>query len=301
MATRCGWASRQTITPLLPSGVSHGVPWGLSIVVGEGAPELRVFLEAQSDPPSAATYARAARDVTEFAAARAGATLERLHVIEPWLVSPDGSPLRTWHGVAFAPSKAPAFRVYRCLAGAARCDAAFCALARLGFEAALARVRDSLRAEDRVTIVSLDLLRGADARAKLYVLMPNASADELGLLYERAEDARRGDALLFARAMLGGVERPIWWLVCFAFTAASRDRPTSAALHFGVPRHVPDDAIAHTRLLALFTKLGLDGAAYERCRAALGPGHGLHHFVSFQRLRGRPRVTVYFMPEAARP
>lgn len=126
-----------------------------------------------------------------------------------------------------------------------------------------------LRERDLVTMVSMDLTRAE--RVKSYVLMPEISADELG-----------ADAPRFGRAMLGDA-RPIWWLAAIG--------PTTA-LHFGVPRHVDEPTATH-RIRELLRSLELPTEPWERAR-------GAHHFVSFQRRAGEPRVTTYFMPEVAR-
>ena len=77
LADRCGWGARPTTAPLLPSGISHGVPWGLSLAIERGGIELRLFVEAQADPPSQHSYWDAAANVTELAAEH-GADLGRL-------------------------------------------------------------------------------------------------------------------------------------------------------------------------------------------------------------------------------
>ncbi|HEY0253180.1 MAG TPA: hypothetical protein VGC41_16715 [Kofleriaceae bacterium] len=58
---RSGWADRPITAPLLPSGVRHGVPWALSISMTGDELDLRVWLEAQCDPPSPAGYLAAAK------------------------------------------------------------------------------------------------------------------------------------------------------------------------------------------------------------------------------------------------
>ena len=59
----CGWGRRDTNAPLLPSGVRHGVPYGISFVLGAGAPEVRVFVEPQAEPASLAAYREASARV----------------------------------------------------------------------------------------------------------------------------------------------------------------------------------------------------------------------------------------------
>ncbi len=275
LAKRCGWGTRSTTAPLLPSGVSHGVPWGLSIALEPSTVELRLFLEAQHDPASPETYRQAASDVSAFAAAR-GAQLDRLHRLI------DGAPAscRLWHAVTLAPGP-PRWHAYLCVPPDR--DVARAALHRVG--AGMPRLRD----RDRISIVSLDL--AAAMRVKAYVLMPDASLSDLAAIHDDASGAVAGDAQRFGIAMLGD-DRPIWWLAAAGFAGPSS---SSCALHLGVPRHL-DEAMATTRLRHFLRELSLPEQPWERARAALGA----HHFITFQRRAGAPRVTAYFLPEVRR-
>ncbi len=253
LASHCGWGARDTTSPLLPSGVTHSVPWGLSLAIERSTIELRLFVEAQTDPPSQLGYWQAAANVTAFAAAR-GAHLGRL---ERML---DGvPPLRLWHAVALSPT--PRWHAYLCTPDRATAAGA---LARVGVDL------PPLRPQDRITITSLDLT--TEMRVKAYVLMPDATLDELAV---HGPDARR-----FGEAMLG-TERPIWWLAAVS--------NTGTALHFGVPRHVDEPTATH-RIRELLRSFELPTEPWERAR-------GPHHFVSLQRRNGEPRVTVYFVPQ----
>lgn len=276
-AMRGGWGPRAVTAPRLPSGLSHGVPWGVSLAIGE--PELRVFLEAQADPADRASYLRAAAALTELAV-ETGARAERLTAI-----SGEVEPLRIWHAVRCRTGATPRWHAYVCIDRARPGDAAR-ALRAAGVEVELA-----LGPRDRISIVSLDLAPAP--RVKAYVLMPDASLDEVAALAERAAEAAPGDAHRFGRAMLGDPARRIWWLVALGFSPGDR-APRTAALHFGVPRHL-DEATCAARVRELLAALDLPAAAWERARATLGG----HHFVTFQRTGGAPRVTAYFLPEAA--
>lgn len=273
LAIRCGWGARPVSAPLLPSGVSHGVPWGLSLAIEPAALELRLFVEAQHDPPSPAGYLAAAAEVTAFARAR-GADDSRLDAMLA------ARPHRVWHAVALTP--VPRWHAYLCVPDRA---AATEALARAGVPAL-----PPVRPADRITMVSLDLTTAP--RVKAYVLLPDASLAELAALHDRAAAAHPGDAERFATAMLGDPARRIWWLAALASTG---DGPATCALHFGVPRHV-DEPTATARIGALLEALALPVAPWARACAALGG----HHFVTLQRRAGAPRVTIYFVPEVAR-
>ncbi|MEO8700594.1 MAG: hypothetical protein ABI867_11150 [Kofleriaceae bacterium] len=236
LASACGWGDRGALPP---TTISHGVPWGLSLV--PGSLERRVFVEG--DGPA----------VTRFAADH-GAVLDRLVTLPA---------LPLWHAVRFD-DRGPRWHVYLRIPPAGD---AVAVLARLGVTA------PALRPRDRITLVSLDLTR--EPRIKAYVLMPDAAIAELP-----------ADTQGFARAMLGD-DRRIWWLVAHGLGA----QPTTA-LHFGVARHV-DEATVRARIAALLATLELDATAWQRVTED-------HHFVSFQHVAGRPRVTTYFIPRVAR-
>jgi hypothetical protein len=142
----------------------------------------------------------------------------------------------------------------------------------------------ALRPGDRISMVSLDLT--AAMRVKAYVLAPEMSLDELEALHATTSGSITGDARRFGNSMLGE-DRRIWWLAALGWTGDAR--PATCALHFGVPRHV-DEATATTRIRTLLAAHELPLAAWERARTA-------HHFVTFQRRAGAPRVTTYFLPE----
>lgn len=234
LATRAGWGARPTHAPLLPSGISHGVPWELSRVAGSR--ELRVFVEAQADPPGPAAYWRAADAVTALAAAH-GADTSRLRAWTDGLPTTLPRPARIWHALALPADGPIRWHAY------ITCDGANM-LRRAGLAA------PPLRVDDRITIVSLDLT--ADPRVKAYVLMPHATPDDLTI--------HAPDGPMFARAMLGD-DRPAWWLVAIGLGAAP-----ATAFHFPA-RHVGAET-ARTRARRFIPDLGdeddLHYVSYQR-------------------------------------
>jgi hypothetical protein len=215
LAVRAGWGARSVHAPLLPSGISHGVPWELSCVAG--SQELRVFVEAQSDPPSPLGYWQAADAVTDFAASH-GADVARLRAWSEDLPTTLPRPARIWHAIALPPAGPLRWHAY------ITCDD-------------VVRRADlrppPLRSDDRITIVSLDL--APRPRVKAYVLMPHATPDDLAV---HSPDGPR-----FADAMLGGAPAP-WWLVAVGLGAD----PTTA-LHFPARHLDPETVRARTRVL----------------------------------------------------
>lgn len=281
LAHECGWGPRATTAPLLPSGIRHGAPWGLSFVLGAGAPEVRMLVEAQAEPATAASYWSAVRRVNAWIATQPGADLSRARAIEAAFTPSATSRFRGWHAVAFRPNQAPRYRVYWCAENdRARVDAA---LATLGLSGARAAIDD--RADDELTIVSLDL--HAHARTKVYRLRPHARARDA------VSTADRDDADRFAQRMLGDADRAIGWLTCFALDAT---RAPTCALHLSLERHVAAADVA-PRVVALCEALAIDARPYRAALATLQPRH---HFVSWQRVDGAPRLTIYFLPDVAR-
>lgn len=281
LARVCGWGDRTTTSPLLPSGIRHGAPWGLSMVLGAGAPELRMLVEAQAEPASAASYWRAVGEVNAWIARQPGATMDRLASIAERFVPTERARFRGWHAVAFRPNAAPRYRVYLC---AENDDARLTSvLATLGLPDGLAAI--PRRAGDELTIVSLDLHTAG--RTKVYRLRPTATAED-------AVDASlRSDARMFATIMLGAPEVSIGWLTCFALRPGAAPQ---SALHLSLERHVAAPDVT-ARLTTLLRALAIDPAPYHAAVAALRPRH---HFVSLQRHEGAPRVTIYFLPDVTR-
>jgi hypothetical protein len=278
----CGWGSRDAHAPLLPSGISHGVPWGLSLAIEQHAIEPRLFIEPQADPSSPAAYWHAGLAVTRFAAQH-GADTQRLDAILDGIEASNLTPFRLWHAVAL--TAPPRWHAYLCI------PPDLPEVAREALRRAGVTELPPLHARDRISIVSLDLTIAM--RVKAYVLMPDASLDDLATLHDRASGAIAGDAQRFGRALLGD-DRRIWWLAALGFTESNAP-PTSCAIHLGVPRHL-DETTATRRIRTLLDEHALPANEWERARAALGA----HHFVSLQRRDDEPRVTTYFLPSAAR-
>ncbi len=262
------------------------------MVLGAGAPELRLLVEAQADPPSAAAYWQAGRAVSRFVGALPGAQLERLSAVEELFVPTEGARFRSWHAVAFRPGVPPRARVYLCAnpdgsddleRSEARLQRA---LDRLGLHDALAAI--DRRPGDLLTILSLDL--DAAGRTKIYRLRPACRA------VEAVPRAAADDANLLARCMLGDEAAQLGWLTCWSFVDRGAGAAPSTALHLSIYRHLGEREVV-ARVEALCAALRIDATAYRQVVATLAPRH---HFVSLQRQDGAPRVTVYLLPEAAR-
>jgi hypothetical protein len=178
VVARSGWGTRPITAPLLPSGVRHGVPWSLSIAIAGTDTQVRVWLEAQADPPSAESYLAAAR-------AMLGGS--------PWIATPQ----RLWHQLVFARGRAPAVQTYACVPD--RPELAWAALGDGGHA-----LRAALPARARVTMLAHDR-----ERVKLYVLVPDARSVELRVLPGITDET-----LAFAR-LVHPSDTPIGWLLAY--------------------------------------------------------------------------------------
>ncbi len=211
VVARTGWSARPITAPLLPSGVRHGVPWGLSLAVS-ATTELRVWLEAQADPPSEASYRAAGEALLEG-------------FVDLGAMRALGTPQRWWHALQFSRERPPAFHAYACIPD--RPQLAWDVLARRGHTV------PRLPANAFPTILSTDLPAG---RLKLYILVPDATPADVPLV---AAEARAFATLLHPRAT------KIGWLVCYGFIPGKAE-PHSVALHYAA--HVHGDAELRARL-----------------------------------------------------
>ena len=179
IVARSGWADRPITAPLLPSGVRHGVPWSLSVSFG-AVTSVRVWLEAQADPPSAGAYLAAAHAMLGDS---------------PWIATPQ----RLWHQLVFTRGRAPSVQTYACIPD--RPELAWTALG-----ARADHVRAALPARARVTMLAHDR-----ERVKLYVLVPDAQIAKLpGLAAETRAFAQ----------LVHPSDAPIGWLLAYTLAPA---------------------------------------------------------------------------------
>jgi len=261
----CAWVGGRR----LPTGFGHGWPWEISVVCGDGAPELRVLVEAQAEEDDPRAYWDVGERMSAWIEARGG-SLARLREVAELFV-PDGrAPFRVWHAMSWGTEVR--WRIYLS--------------ARAGPEPRR-RVREAMRRLDRShayesiashepTIVSLDLHE--EGRVKVYTLHREATWPELGALWD--DPAAEHFVKRFGEGR--------WWLV--GHTLGERD-VTRTALHFGVGREL-GDAEAGRRILEVARALGIDPAPYLALRAV----QPRHHFVSLQRWSRGLRMTTYAHP-----
>jgi hypothetical protein len=291
MVELCGWGTR---TEPLPSGISHGLPWGFSLAMSGDAsepPQLRWLVEPQDEDGSAEAYWRAGMRVAAWIAEQPGASIERLRIVEDLFVPDDDAPFRIWFGAAPASSLFKVYLPLRARGGGTGAGERLAeAMRRLGCRTPVGVVGEP-------TILSLDLCEGG--RVKVYELRVT---DELpGELAPFAElVGRRRIGWLIAHVVN---QRPIREMNVHFSNSEARDSGAGAGAGAGAgtgadsdPDPVPD-SVPVTATAAHLSVLR-HPVPHERIEAFAQravPRLPLH-FVSFQLRDGAPTTTVYFLP-----
>lgn len=288
-------------------------PFEYSLAFDPDGVDLRLLLEAQGTPPSAAGNLEAALALNRRLAERYGADLTRFEAIsELFLEQSTAEPFALWHAIALAPDGELDFKLY--LNPQARGRALSFplvqeALLRLGFsEHTLECVKRAMprRGVDKLGYLSLDMSKEASARVKVYVSHPRVTADELDNIFEVCPQHRKGDAIEFCHAMTGRggtyANKPL--MSCLSFVAGS-DAPNAITLHLPIAHYAPNDEEVRDRFAAFLRKQCLDHAGYEAAlmaisRRPLVRGPGIQSYASFRREGGSLRLTGYFSPELFR-
>jgi DMATS type aromatic prenyltransferase len=311
------WGDRQVgEAPRWPSGIgADHSPFELSVTFGQGEPKLRLLVEAQADQPTAAAQWEAGRALTGRLAQSYGLSLERLSRIEELFapVAP-GARFGLWHAASLQRGEAPTFQIYLNPAARGRGGAAALveeALERLGFRRAFLTLAEitGLRGHmlDEITYFSLDLTGDRSTRVKVYLRHHHATITEVERALSTARGHRPGDGVALFRALSGGApitERlPAQTTSCLSFVDPDEARPATATLC--LPPCAPDDRVVSEGARALLSQLELPVAPYEAALTAfqarpLEAGVGMQRYISLQRRKDRPRVTVYLAPELYR-
>jgi hypothetical protein len=296
------------------SGLSDDCsPYEWSFVVRNGQPDVRLLIEAQADPPSAASYWSAAMSLTEWLRDAMGAETSRLDTIRDLFAPSDPDVyFACWHGLEFPAHGPPRAKIYLNPAaqGIDR-SGEVCAEAceRLGFGPAWDLTYPCL---DRAPLshLSLDLTASSSARLKIYLRVRDAETAEA--LYVLGARSQVGDATTMIKTLTGDGQLRWPAYVVFHFTEPAQDRPVRSVLNIHVPSACGDDMVASERIRALLRQCDLDPGPYACAIEALAtvqyvgdspfrpPGRGrlagqrgLHSYVSFQRAADGPRLTVY--------
>jgi DMATS type aromatic prenyltransferase len=293
------------LPPRWSSVTDDCTPYEFSVVFNRGQPNVRVVVEAQRDPASPQTYWSAAKALNDWLRHSHQIDFAKLELIEDLFVPTD--PSAYWamcHGVDFRRDGPPLFKLYLnpLAQGASRADDIVCeALSRLGLSGTWPSLMAIRAKNGQFTHFSLDLSSAPGARIKVYIRRRNATLDELDACLAIATRVRQRDWSSFCKTFARVEDtlslRPIF--VAYHATVESPDRLQNAVLHMPAFPYAQNDGVAYDRIRRLLVGCGLPTHTYRRCVEALADGplgsqQGLHSFVSFQRRRQYPQITVYF-------
>ncbi|QAT84337.1 hypothetical protein EJ065_2765 [Corallococcus coralloides] len=290
--------------PRFSAVADDGSPYEFSLAFTPGRAELRVLVEAQSEPATAAGYWAAGRALTDSLARtwrKERAPLDG--VLDLFVPRGPRNFCALWHGLRFTPGRDPDVRLYldpHARGPGSAPEVVAEVLERLGLKASRPEV-DAVLAGGRLGLGLLALDLGAPSRVKLYFSAPGLTADEVEATVAHAVDAVPGEAREFFRRVLGtdGPHAGPPLRVCFTLDAATGGRLSRPVTDLTVG--TLDDSTVTARTREVLRGHGLDVAAYERCLQVMAPApeapaQGLHPVLSFQRDRGEPRVTAYLAP-----
>lgn len=288
-------------------------PFELSVSVGGRRSEVRFLLEAQGDAPTLRAQQDAARELTRRLQAEFGADLRRFEKVEDLFMPEDPKGIfAMWHAVSFGSDQRLDVKAYLNLQARGRALApalAEDALLRLGVKRAwpmLSRIAAARGFDaDELIYFSLDLSARADARVKVYLRHHNATAADLEAAMSLCPSYEPGQVTEMCRA-LGGGDGPFSTracVTCFSYVEGDLERPSEATFYFPITGYVTDDREATARISAYLTGLGVSPEEYQAAAEAcavrpLEDGVGMQSYVSMRKDHGKPRLTVYFSPEA---
>lgn len=303
------WADRTIDQPPVKSDITDdSSPYEFSVAFDNGAPDLRLLVEAQASEGGLLDSWNAAWRLSEQLEQNFGASLASARRVAS-LFEPTvrGLTFSLWHAASFR-SKQPAFRVYfnpQAQGASQAMPNVLAAFETLGMPGAAAWMkRQFAYGEHKPLYFSVDLSNGPTARCKVYLAHPGANADHIESLIGRHGDHRPGDLGAFCRSMTGSdgdwTQRPP--LTCFAFRGGS-DVPYTVTLHVPIRCYAPNDAVALERISAELTSE--QATAYQRAVRSLAhrpldSATGIQTYASVRREGGRRRMTIYLSPEAYR-
>ena len=275
-------------------------PFEISLATSRAGHEVRVLVEAQSDPASPERYWDAGCRLSRWLAAELGLDLRRFDAVAD-LFGPASHEAfwAMWHGVDLGDE--PVVKVYLNprLGGRAPDAVVHEVLSRLGFGSAWAAVEAAAAGGATPSHVSLDL-GGEGSRVKVYLRHAGDAARSLLDVPRGVSTTAAGDFAVVWAVMCGddsllGSRPPFTTLY---FTDPEAGTPERVALHLPVQSYLPDDAVASSRIRSLLQSFALDTSGYDRAFAALSAEslltRGLNSYVGFQRDQSGPRVTTYF-------
>lgn len=295
-------------------------PFEYSVAIDQrtGETELRFLIEAQPCENNWESLRHGALRLTEDIATKCGdrVSLERFNLIRDVFLPPKRDPggiMAAWHSCAMSRS-GPQWKIYLDPAVSGKAQASSTtreALSLLGMPGAWSLIDEVMSASDSVVYFSLDLPPHPEARVKVYVSHPGASAGEIARKHSTiCPDADAYEIERFCVAMSGGSRGPFTAkppLSCFAFTSADVSRPVGT-VHFPLDAYAPHDAEARARVQRYYATAapGVAPLCLERYarvlsavqRRPLARGPGIHAWVSLKMNRGgRLTNAFYLSPE----
>lgn len=288
-------------------------PFEFSVAVGGASQELRVLVESREGGLGIDGNRRWGLRVNQWLRETRGLRLERFEQLRDLFLPDDAQGVFSiWHAVSFWPGRAPEFKCYLNLEaqGAARApQLAAEALERLGFGRAWPLVMRTLLRRgpelDRLMYFSLDLSPTTAPRVKLYARHYAATTDELELAASGARGHQPGRLTEFCRVLSGGDgpyldKGPV---SCLGFLDSELERPSASTIYFPIAAYAPNDRVARNRIASYLVLHELPLAPYVGPLEAfanrrLEDGIGMQSYASLRWSGDRPRVTVYFSPEA---
>lgn len=299
-------------SPAWPTDITDdGTPFEFSIAFGDTVPKLRILVEASQAPVTPWSLWRAGLNLNERLWPLPRVDLKRFETVRELFAPVEGiNPRFTlWHAAVLDPKRATAYKVYlNPLVRGAReaIEVVTEALSRLRLSAASKFLRDRIPPSRSADLLyfSLDLSNGPDARAKIYIAHPGASAQEIESALHGGRNYRSGDARRWTRRLLGADgpfdRRPI--LSCLSFTA--QEAVPTVTVHVPVRDYTYDDAQsaeAACDFLGREDARAFMGALNRFASRPLRSGRGAITYVSLRRQRRGVAVTVYMSPEAFTP
>lgn len=301
------------------SNVSNdNAPLEYSVAIDQstGEAELRFLIEAQPSENTWTSLRHEALRLTEDIASKSGArvSLERFNLIRDIFLPPKRDPggiMAAWHSCAMSPS-GPEWKIYVDPAASGKAHAHSAtreALTLLGMPDAWALIEKVMSASEHVVYFSLDLCPHADARVKVYVSHPGASAGEIARKHGAiCPEADAYEIERFCVAMSGGSRGPFTAkppLSCFAFTGADAGRPVGT-VHFPLDAYSPHDAEARARVERYYATAAAPGVAslclerYARVLSAvqrrpLARRPGIHAWASLKMNRGGKLTNAFYL------
>jgi len=310
------WGEQKIGTsPRRPSDVADDeAPFEFCMAFSSGRPEIQVYLEPQGEPPTARSNRLAARALLDRLADSHGAALDDFRRLEDLLLGREpGPPFSLWIGLSWSPGRPPLFKAYLNLHARGR-DLAEAltasALDRLGHGRAWSSVQPLLSSSEgraEPAILCLDLSRGDERRAKVYVRHRNATLPDIEAFAALTGELSPHDIRQFYLALAGSTgpflrKPPITEV---SFVKSRPERPLATTLEFPVAHYTDDDEVARRRIERCFAAFGLSCEAYGRAIEAFAARHlasraGLHAHVTLRRVADGPRIALYLASEAYR-